>query len=230
MKNSILLVEDEVNLAHGLKLNLELEGYSVDWVTTLEAARKRMSAATPELVILDLMLPDGSGTKVLQEIKRKDHRQPVMILTACASDDDRITGLSLGADDYITKPFHLKELMLRVRGILKRSSWYRSPYPAEIVIGKSMLKVGQSTIEREAEKFFLTELELGLVLCLWRKRNEFVTREQILVEVWGYNPDAMTRTVDIFISRLRKLLGDDANAPRILITGRGQGYMLKVEE
>lgn len=225
MKQRILLVEDEDNLAKGLQLNFQLEGYEVEWVSTGVDARAAWVREAPDLVVLDLGLPDTDGLELLQEIKKHDFRLPVLVLTARAADEDRITGLSLGADDYVTKPFNLKELVLRVRGLAKRSSWYRSAVPAEIPIGPCVLCPTESTLRRDGEKFVLTELELGLLLYLWRKRGTYVTREELLVDVWGYSPDTVTRTVDIFVSRLRRMLGDGTKT-KMLRTKRGQGYML----
>jgi DNA-binding response OmpR family regulator len=226
MKKRILLVEDEPNLAAGLTLNLELEGYEVDWAATGSDARQRLSRGLPDLVILDLMLPDVSGFDLLQEVKRKDIRQPVLVLTARAGDDDRISGLSLGAEDYLTKPFNLGELVLRIRGILRRGEWYRPETMGELRVGSAIIRPATSTLERDSTSYLLTERELGLLLHLWRRRGQCVSREELLVEVWGYAPEVQTRTIDIFVSRLRKMLGDNAEAPRLLLTLRGQGYLL----
>ena len=219
MKRRILLVEDEVNLARGLKLNFELEGHDVDWVATGREARAAFAHAPP-------MLPDADGLDLLQEFKKKDTRLPVLVLTARAADEDRINGLSLGADDYVTKPFILQELVLRVRGMLKRSDWYHESLPPRIAIGDASLDTRTSTLGRAGATQLLTELELALLLHLWQKRGTWVAREELLVQVWGYSPETMTRTVDIFISRLRRMLGDSAGAPKLLLTKRGKGYML----
>jgi DNA-binding response OmpR family regulator len=230
MKKRILLVEDEDTLAKGLRLNFELEGHEVEWAATGAEARRALAAGQPDLVVLDVMLPDVSGFQLLQEVKRRDIRLPVLILTACAGDEDRIMGLSLGADDYLTKPFNLAELMLRVRGMLRRGEWCKEALPADIDLGLCVLHPAQSTLERGGQTTFLTERELVLLLHLWRKRNQVVSRKELLMEVWGYAPEVETRTVDIFIGRLRRLLGDDPETPRKLQTLRGQGYLLLQEE
>ena len=226
MRRKILLVEDEVNLAKGLKLNFEIEGFDVAWASTGAEARSAWKQGEFDLVVLDRMLPDADGLEILQELKRADLRQPVMILTARAADEDRITGLSLGADDYVTKPFNLKELMLRVRGMVQRGDWYHENIPASLTVGDCELLPHQSLLLRAGARHLLTELELRLMLHLWRKRGMFVSREELLVEVWGYSPNTATRTVDIFVSRLRRMLGDDGASPKYLVTKRGQGYML----
>jgi len=230
VKKRILLVEDEVQLAKGLRLNFELEGCDVEWAASGAEARRALAAGLPDLVVLDVMLPDGSGFQLLQEVKHRDVRLPVLILTACAGDEDRIMGLSLGADDYLTKPFNLEELILRVRGMLRRGEWYQEPLPRTIDLGACVLHPAQSVLERGGTTTLLTERELVLILHLWRKRNQVVSRRELLVEVWGYAPEVETRTVDIFIGRLRRLLGDDPEIPRKLVTFRGQGYLLVLEE
>jgi DNA-binding response OmpR family regulator len=230
VKRRILLVEDELNLARGLKLNFELEGHEVEWVSSGEQARAAFARVPPALAILDLMLPDADGLDLLQEFKRADPRLPVLLLTARASDEDRVIGLSHGADDYVTKPFNLQELVLRVRGMLKRSDWYHESLPAQLHIGAAVLDTRTSTLSLRGATQLLTELELALLLHLWRKRGSWVSREELLVQVWGYSPETMTRTVDIFVSRLRRMLGDAASAPRLLLTKRGRGYMLAGED
>ena len=230
MKKRILLVEDEVQLAKGLRLNFELEGHAVEWAATGAEARRALAGDPPDLVVLDVMLPDVSGFQILQEVKRKDVRLPVLVLTACAGDEDRIMGLSLGADDYLTKPFNLEELILRVRGMLRRGAWYQESLPGTIDLGGCLVHPARSLVERGGSTAFLTERELVLLLHLWRKRNQVVSRKELLKEVWGYSPEVETRTVDIFIGRLRRLLGDDPEQPRKLQTLRGQGYLLVQED
>jgi DNA-binding response OmpR family regulator len=227
VSHRILLVEDELNLGRGLKLNLEMEGYTVPWATTGVEARQEMEPP-PDLVILDLMLPDVDGLTILQEVKRRDMRTPVMVLTARASDEDRVAGLSLGADDYVAKPFNLRELMLRVRGMLVRRSWYGPDTPEEIRLRDAVLRPARSTLERGADTHLLTDLELRLLLHLWRRRGTWIARDELLTEVWGYSPETVTRTVDIFVSRLRRMLGDSGADPTLLLTKRGHGYMLAV--
>jgi DNA-binding response OmpR family regulator len=229
MKKRILLVEDEANLAKGLRLNFELEGHEVIWAASGVEARSALAGGLFDLVVLDVMLPDVSGFQLLQEVKRKDTRLPVLLLTACAGDEDRVMGLSLGADDYLTKPFNLEELVLRVRGMLRRGEWYREPLPEAIRLGDAVLHPSRSVLERGGVRTILTERELALLLHLWRKPNQVLSREELLVEVWGYSPEVQTKTVDIFIGRLRRMLGDDAEAPRMLKTLRGQGYFMTLE-
>ncbi len=225
-KTKILLVEDELNLGRGLKMNFDFDGHETEWVTTIADARKAYAAQSFDLIVLDLMLPDGSGLTFLTEVKSRNNKQPVMLLTAKAGDDDRVVGLAYGADDYVTKPFHLKELLLRVKGMIQRGQWYRETPSVAIPLGSCMLFPDKSAIERSGVTHPLTERELALLLYLHKKRGTYVSREELLSEVWAYSPGMETRTVDIFISRLRRALGDDAAEPAILLTKRGQGYML----
>lgn len=172
------------------------------------------------------MLPDADGFDLLAEVKRLDPRRPVLVLTARAADEDRITALSQGAANYVTKPFNLQELILRVRALLRRSGWGQPAAPVEVRIGAAVLRSAESTLERDGESHLLTELELSCLTYLWGRRGQWVTREELLVEVWGYHAETLTRTVDIFVSRLRRMLGDSAQAPKVLLTKRGTGYMI----
>ena len=229
MRHRILLVEDEERLAAGLALNFDLEGWEVELATTLAEARALLARQPPALLVLDLNLPDGDGLELLEEAKAVSPRLAVLVLTARGADEDRIAGLRLGADDYVTKPFRLEELVLRLRNLLRRAEPPAAPTPTPpepILIGDTLFTPSRSTLERGAERTLLTSLELALLLHLWRRRGSFVSREELLVEVWGYARDTNTRTVDIFISRLRRMLGDAAGAPALLFTRRGAGYML----
>lgn len=234
MKPVLLLVEDEAALARGLELNFDLEGWETVGAATLAQARAALRARRPDLVLLDLNLPDGDGLELLREWKDRDPSLAVLVLTARAADEDRIAGLSRGADDYVTKPFHLQELVLRVRNLLRRTSVARDERRApgengetgEIRVGTAVLDPARSLLVRGGARQLLTEMEMALLVYLWRRRGRWVTREELLVNVWGYVPETSTRTVDIFVSRLRRMLGDDAGSPSLLLTRRGVGYML----
>ena len=225
----MLLVEDEAALARGLVINLKLEGYDVDALATLAAARDALAGGACDLVVLDLNLPDGDGLELLVEAKRRGPRPSFLVLSARAADDERIVGLRLGADDYLGKPFRLEEFVLRVRNLLRRAapgSLGGTALPDGVRIGAAELHAMRSLLIRGDERHLLTSLELALLVYLWKRRGAWVSREELLVEVWGYAPDTSTRTVDIFVSRLRRMLGDDATDPTLLYTKRGTGYML----
>jgi DNA-binding response OmpR family regulator len=224
-KPHILLVEDEINLARGICFNLEMEEYRVSHVETGEEALVRLNVDRFSLVILDVMLPGMDGFAVCREIRKSDTKVPILILTARSDEGDRITGLESGADDYLTKPFSLNEFLLRVKGMLKRSAWYR-PDPVEEAyrFGDNevfLLSYHARTAQGEID---LTDLEVRMLSLFFQKEGEAVTRKQLLERVWGYATDAETRTLDNFIVRLRKYFEPDPASPVFFQTVRGVGY------
>ncbi len=224
-KPHILLVEDEMHLARGICFNLEQDGYRVSHVESGEEALDRLHYDRFALVILDVMLPGMDGFSVCREIRQMDSRVPVLILTARAEEGDRITGLSSGADDYLTKPFSLSEFLLRVGGMLRRSSWYR-PEPVEEAyrFGDNevfLLSYHAKTAQGEID---LTDLEVKMLTLFFQKEGEAVPRKTLLEKVWGYSYDTETRTLDNFIVRLRKYFEPDPTNPIYFQTVRGVGY------
>ncbi len=221
----ILLVEDEINLARGICFNLEQEGYKVSHVESGEESLERLKYDRFSLIILDVMLPGMDGFAVCRQIRQLDARVPVLILTARGDDGDRITGLSSGADDYLTKPFNLGEFLLRVSGMLRRSAWYR-PEPVEesyrfgdneIYLLSYHAKTAQGDID-------LTDLEVRMLTLFFRNEGQPIPRATLLEEVWGYRSDTETRTLDNFIVRLRKYFEPDPGNPVYFQTVRGVGY------
>jgi two-component system, OmpR family, alkaline phosphatase synthesis response regulator PhoP len=224
-KPHILLVEDEIHLARGICFNMEQDGYRVSHVETGEDALERMHYDRFALIILDVMLPGIDGFTVCEKIRAMDTRVPVLILTAKSEEADRITGLERGADDYLVKPFNLSEFLLRVRGMLRRSSWYR-PEPVEegYQFGDNevfLLSYRARTAQGEID---LTELEVKMLSLFFSKEGEAVTRKELLERVWGYSSDTETRTLDNFIVRLRKYFEHDPANPVYFQTVRGVGY------
>jgi len=224
-KPHILLVEDEMNLARGICFNLEQEGHRVSHVESGEEALERMAYDRFALIILDVMLPGMDGFTVCEKIRTMDSRVPVLILTSRAEEGDRITGLEKGADDYLTKPFNLGEFLLRVRGMLRRSAWYR-PEPVEegYRFGDNevfLLSYRARTAQGEID---LTDLEVRMLSLFFHKEGEAVSRRELLERVWGYSSDAETRTLDNFIVRLRKYFEPDPANPVFFQTVRGVGY------
>jgi two-component system alkaline phosphatase synthesis response regulator PhoP len=221
----ILLVEDEINLARGLTYNLEVEGYRVMLATDGQQAIDLVNQGEFDLVVLDIILPILDGYAVLKEIRRLYPRLPVIILTAKLEEGDRVLGLELGADDYLTKPFHLKELLLRIKGMLRRSEWYEEPEVGEEYsfgsnrVNFKSLKASGPTGERD-----LTAKEAYLLRVLIENEGEVLSREKLLEEVWGYPPDMVTRTVDAFISRLRSYFEVNPKQPKHILSLRGLGY------
>jgi DNA-binding response OmpR family regulator len=221
----VLLVEDELNLARGICFNLEMDGYRISHVETGEAALERLHYDRFALIILDVMLPGMDGFAVCRQIRLVDQRVPILILTARTDEGDRITGLEAGADDYLTKPFSLSEFLLRVKGMLRRSGWYR-PDPVEEAYrfgGNEvyLLSYHAKTAQGEID---LTELEVKMLSLFFQKEGEAVSRKELLERVWGYASDAETRTLDNFIVRLRKYFEPDPAQPVYFLTVRGVGY------
>ena len=226
-KFSILLVEDEENLQEALKLNLELEGYEVtgayDGAEALRAVQKEYF----NLIILDVMLPEIDGIAVCETIRLNNADIPILILSAKNSSADRVLGLKKGADDYLTKPFNLEELLLRVNKLIRKSERLiaRQPLPEIYVFGKNKIDFKASeAFSKKGEKILLTKKEIMLLKLLIENKNEVVTREKILQAVWGYNVYPTTRTIDNFILNFRKYFEDDSRSPVYFHSVRGAGY------
>ena len=226
-KFSILLVEDEENLQEALKLNLELEGYEVtgayDGAEALRAVQKEYF----NLIILDVMLPEIDGIAVCETIRLNNADIPILILSAKNSSADRVLGLKKGADDYLTKPFNLEELLLRVNKLIRKSERLitKQPLPEIYVFGKNKIDFKASeAFSKKGEKILLTKKEIMLLKLLIENKNEVVTREKILQAVWGYNVYPTTRTIDNFILNFRKYFEDDSRSPVYFHSVRGAGY------
>ncbi len=226
-KFSILLVEDEENLHEALKLNLELEGYEVSSSYDGAQALKMISQEHFDLLILDVMLPELDGITVCETIRLNNTELPILILSAKNSSADRVLGLKKGADDYLTKPFNLEELLLRVDKLIKKSEQLATkiPLPDIYTFGKNKIdfKAAES-YNKNGVKFELTKKELMLLKLLIENKNEVVTREKILQSVWGYNVYPTTRTIDNFILNFRKYFEEDSRNPRYFHSARGVGY------
>jgi len=224
----ILLVEDEQSLAETIKLNLEMEGYKVQLAGDGKKALKTFKQERFDLIILDVMLPEMDGFTVCEAIRLENEHIPVLFLTAKHSSADRVTGLKMGADDYLTKPFNLEELLLRVQILLKRASRNSdttapslSTYSLDdFLINFSEMSVGKP----DGEKINLTKKESTLLKLLIDRKNEVVSREHILETVWGYDIYPSTRTIDNFIVTFRKYFEKDASNPIHFQSVRGVGY------
>ncbi|MCF8038709.1 MAG: response regulator transcription factor [Desulfohalobiaceae bacterium] len=222
----ILVVEDEDSLALGLEFNLGQEGYSVRRAADGRQALKEINEQPFDLVVLDIMLPYVDGFEVAREIRDKWPQMPILMLTARTAAKDRIKGLEIGADDYLTKPFHLQELLLRVKGMLTRKQWYQ-----DLTGAGSLLRFGGNVVdfqtlqaETPKESFQLTPREAMLLKCLVEHQGTIVSRKYLLENVWGIQAEVETRTVDIFIARLRKYFEDDPKHPVFIRSIRGAGY------
>ena len=225
----ILVVEDEAHLAKGLQFNLEREGYMVSLVDNGESAIDLLGQQVFDLMILDIMLPKLNGLEVARRVRKTDLRFPILMLSAKSSDEDRELGLEAGADDYLAKPFHLPELLLRVKGILRRWEWYKEPvHDHEIFhFGNMWINFVSGRAKGSSGEFYLTAKEALLMRLLVAQKDNIVSREELLEKVWGYDPQTETRTVDNFVARLRKYFEKKPQSPRYIITHREKGYEFK---
>jgi two-component system, OmpR family, alkaline phosphatase synthesis response regulator PhoP len=226
-KPSILLVEDEENLHEALKLNLELEGYEVTSAFDGAAALRTVQGEYFDLIILDVMLPEMDGINVTETIRLKDTEVPILILSAKNSSADRVLGLKKGADDYLTKPFNLEELLLRVSKLIEKNKKLldKSTVGETYSFGNNTIDFkAQEAINKAGEKIQLSKKETMLLKLLIENKNEVVPREKILQSVWGYNVYPTTRTIDNFILSFRKYFEEDSRNPRYFHSVRGVGY------
>lgn len=226
-KTSILLVEDEENLHEALKLNLELEGYEVTSAFDGAAALKAVSNEYFDLIILDVMLPEMDGISVTETIRLSNNEVPVLILSAKNSSADRVLGLKKGADDYLTKPFNLEELLLRVNKLINKNKKLqdKTSIGDHYSFGKNQVDFkAQEATGFSGEKIQLSKKETMLLKLLIENKNEVVPREKILQSVWGYNVYPTTRTIDNFILNFRKYFEEDSRNPKYFHSVRGVGY------
>ncbi len=226
MAEKILIVEDDPSILRGLQLNLGMEGYLVRSATDGENGLAMARSERPDLVVVDVMLPRLGGLEVVREIRREDPDLPVLILSAKGQESDKVAGLQLGADDYIVKPFGLKELLARIDALLRRRRARGETGP-----NRAVRKAGDVELDLDARKaraqgreLELTSREFDLLAFFVSHPDRVYSREQLMEAVWGSRYFGTARTVDNFIARLRAHIGDDADHPRHLETVRGVGY------
>jgi DNA-binding response OmpR family regulator len=225
----ILVVEDEPSLIFTLRDTLESEGYDVvvneEGTQVLEMVKEHK----PDLMILDIMLPGKSGYDILEEIRKDKITLPVIMLTAKDQEPDKVKGLSLGADDYLTKPFGVKELLARIKARLRRAGTYSTSGQVDILqLGDVKIDLMESVVHRpDGDEIELTSREVELIRYLLKSANEPVSRDELLEKVWRYEFSTNTRTVDVHISKLRAKIEVHPDDPRYLITLHGVGYMLR---
>lgn len=220
----ILLVEDEESLRESLKLNLELEDYEVVATDNGKDAIKYFHEQHFDLSILDVMLPEVDGFQICEQIRLTNMDMPVIFLTAKDAATDRIAGLKRGADDYITKPFNLEELLLRVSNLIRRTSKAPENTPEVYEFGDNRINFVTYEAQAKGDTFSLTKKEAMLLKLLIDRRNEVVSRQQILQSVWGYDVYPSTRTIDNFILSFRKYFEADPKNPQYFLSIRGVGY------
>lgn len=228
----IVIVEDNPDLAFGLRRTLEFEGYEVAVAENGRTGLEEARAADTELVVLDLMLPEMDGFRILRELRKGGSHVPVLVLTARSDESDLVMCFDSGADDYVTKPFSTVELLARVRALLRRQRPELSESSSESAsfrFGDVRVDTRTRSTEKAGEPVQLTPKEFDLLEALLRREGAVASREELLEEVWGYtNPDVMTRTVDIHIAELRRKLETEPSDPEHLLTIRKAGYRLQV--
>jgi two-component system response regulator MtrA len=225
----ILIVEDERNLALGLRVNLEVEGYDVAVAETGEAALAEVSSRLPDLVLLDLMLPGIDGYEVLSTLRSRGVDAPILILSARAEEIDKVRGFRAGADDYVTKPFGVMELVLRVHALLRRAT------PGGAHTQRSLLRfddievdASRRLVRRGGEEVALTPRAFELLVALLVNSDRPMSRHELLRTVWGYDASVTTRTVDAHVAELRRKLEREPSEPRHIVTVHKVGYRIKV--
>lgn len=224
---TILLVEDEENLHEALKLNLELEGYEITSAYNGKDALQKITQEYFDLIIMDIMLPEVDGITVTETIRISNNEVPILILSAKNASADRVLGLKKGADDYLTKPFNLEELLLRVHKLIDKNARLKGRDSLGDLYsfgGNSIDFKAQEVTSSKGEKLQISKKEVMLLKLLIENKNEVVTREKILKSVWGYNVYPTTRTIDNFILNFRKYFEEDSRNPKYFHSVRGVGY------
>jgi DNA-binding response OmpR family regulator len=219
----ILLIEDEPNIADGIIFNLEAEGYLVSHCRSAEEADAELWNHDFSLLVLDIMLPGIDGFEFCRRVRETGSDLPVLMLTARSEEEDRITGLSEGADDYLTKPFSLREFLLRVKALLRRSRKTRAEKPI-YSFGTNRIDLAERHATTASGDIELTELEVKMLQVFFKREGKVISRGELLQSVWGMKPDTETRTLDNFIVRLRKYFEADPADPKYFQTVRGRGY------
>lgn len=227
---NILIVEDEPSMQLGLKDNLEMEGYRVDIESDGESGLKTIKTGTHDLILLDVMLPKISGFDICKASRAAGIKTPIILLTARGEEIDKVLGLELGADDYITKPFSVRELLARVKAMLRRNQASGSSAAENIFVTIGQLQINFNAFEAKSNgsEAKLSHKEFEILLHLYKNRNKVISRDDLLEKVWGYEEQITTRTVDNFISRLRQKVEANPNQPKVILTVHGSGYKMVI--
>ena len=223
MPETILLVEDDPSIAKGLEMNLKVEGYTVLCAHDGDEALRFIRSGSPDLMLLDIMLPKVNGYDVIRQVRASRSDLPILVLSAKGQEADKVLGLSIGADDYITKPFGLAEVLARVRAALRRKR-REGDATTRIEFGKVVIDIPSRRVIVSGEAVEMTAREFDLLYFFASRPDDAVTREEIMRAVWGNDHYGTARTIDNFVARLRSKIGDDAEKPRHIQTVRGFGY------
>ncbi|MFP4548789.1 MAG: response regulator transcription factor [Fidelibacterota bacterium] len=224
----ILIVEDETSMRTGLCDNLDFEGYDVETAEDGDKGLEMILGNTYDLILLDVMLPKMSGFDVCKTVRSKNITTPIIMLTAKGEEIDKVLGLEIGADDYITKPFSLRELLARIKAMLRRSSIKSDNSVESVLIGRLKLDFKSYNAWEDDGSVSLTHKEFEILKYFWDKRNTTISRNELLEKVWGYDQDITTRTIDNFILKLRQKIEENPSHPKYILTVHGIGYKLVV--
>jgi DNA-binding response OmpR family regulator len=225
-RQTILLIEDEPDIVMGLSDALEFEGFRALCARTGGEGIDLCKSERPDCVLLDLMLPDINGYAVCEAIRALDPRVPLIMLTAKTQETDKIRGLEVGADDYVTKPFSIGELLARIRAIFRRIARSGAALNEEFAVGAVRVNPARQLVIRGRKELLITFYEMELLKLLYERRGEPVSRDEILDKIWGVEAFPTNRTVDNFVAKLRKKIEEDPSAPRHILTVYGTGYKL----
>jgi DNA-binding response OmpR family regulator len=226
MKHKILIVEDEPNMSRGLRDNLEFEGYEVEVMEDGSSGLQTILSKSFDLVLLDVMMPKMSGLDVCRKVREAGIDVPIVFLTAKSEEIDKVLGLELGSDDYITKPFSVRELLARVKAILRRKAPVKESDEEVVNVGKLTVSFSMLTARDATGEVKMSHKEFEILKYLLKHKNTIISRQDLLHNVWGYDEMPTTRTVDNFIVKLRHKVEEDANNPRVILTVHGTGYKL----
>ncbi|MCT4589870.1 MAG: response regulator transcription factor [Carboxylicivirga sp.] len=223
----ILVVEDEPDMQSGIKDNLEFEGYEVDTASDGKEGLQKILSNRFDLILLDVMLPHISGFDVCKKVRHENNETPIIFLTAKGEEIDKVIGLESGGDDYLTKPFSLRELLARVKAVLRRTEKQSSTNQSHIVdIGRLSVDFDTFTAKVDGETVKMTSKEFEILQYLLKHKNATISRDSLLDNVWGYDFQPTARTIDNFILKLRQKIEDNPNDPQIIITVHGMGYRM----
>ena len=224
MRN-ILMVEDDSTIAFAVKYAVEQEGFNLDIAENLENARKIVNSKEYALILLDVMLPDGNGYEFLKQLREHDEDTPVIFLTACDEEVNIVMGLDIGGDDYITKPFRVRELISRINAILRRKGKSQDSNKKILKFKNISIHTLEARVFKNNEEIFLTSAEYKLLLILIQNKNMVLSRAQILEKLWDVTYDFINdNTLSVYIKRLREKIEDDSSKPQYILTERGLGY------
>lgn len=224
MNEKILIIEDEEDLVKGLKINLEDEGYEIDHAFDGREGFRKAVEQSPDLIILDLMLPGKNGLDICKELRQRSIHIPIIMLTAKSDEIDKVVGLEIGADDYISKPFSVRELLARIKVQLRREKAYSKDTPKVLKLEESKIDFAHFKVIKGSLELDLTSLEAEILLYLYSRNGEVITRDELLKKIWGYDKFPTTRTIDNHILKLRKKIEADPNRPAHLLSVYGEGY------